>query len=322
MNQLPSENSAKKWGVETLRGTQTSLDLGYCHFVLGGGGQQGQAPGHWAEDLVRELGPRLARAVTVAKLPLDREWKVSVHGLKVTQYWADLSPATGCWPGCCCWSGGRPGRWSWCRSRSRGVPQPPGSHASDCHRRVRTRWTGGWPGQRKGMSIAITCVVTMRPWDGDSPRSAGSGQAGGGRGTPGHCCGRGRAPRLPSWRRGAGNMEAESPSRGQRPEAGAHWCQEQGHTTQTRDWLRPPQDWGENPGCGPGRCWSRAGQGSSCTLITLMTAGGWNGPIRARHTQLAAMSAPGSAWSSQHLSRLRVHLPSLAIGKSWLAYFL
>ena len=66
------------------------------------------------------------------------------------------------------------------------------------------------------MSIVITCDHEA----GDSPRSAGSGQAGGGRGTPRHCCGRGRAPRLLSWRRGAGSTEAENPSRGQRPGGG------------------------------------------------------------------------------------------------------
>ena len=54
-------------------------------------------------------------------------------------------------------------------------------------------------------------------------------------GVAGHCGGRGG-----EGGRGVRRLKIHREVRGR--EAGAHWCQEQGHKTQTRDWLRPPQD--------------------------------------------------------------------------------
>ena len=76
---------------------------------------------------------------------------------------------------------------------------------------------------------------------------------------------------------------------------------DKGHNTEHRDpglaeseiasRLRR-KSWMLDPGPGDvGAQHQQAGQGSSCTL---MTAGGYNGPITGRTEELAAMSAPGS----------------------------
>ena len=48
---LPSENSAKEGSVETLWRRESPLDLSNGHLVLGGGGQEGEAAWHGAEDV-------------------------------------------------------------------------------------------------------------------------------------------------------------------------------------------------------------------------------------------------------------------------------
>ena len=48
---LPSENSAKEGSVETLWRRESPLDLSDGHLVLGGGGQEGEAAWHGAEDV-------------------------------------------------------------------------------------------------------------------------------------------------------------------------------------------------------------------------------------------------------------------------------
>ena len=75
----PSENSAEQGGVQALGGRESPLDLRYRDFVLGGGGQEGEAAGGGAEDLVSKLGSDLTVMVTVltlTELSLDWEGKV------------------------------------------------------------------------------------------------------------------------------------------------------------------------------------------------------------------------------------------------------
>ena len=75
----PSEDSTKERGIETFRRRESPLDLRYRDFVLGGGGQEGEAARGGAEDLVSKLGPDLTVMVTVltlTELSLDWEGKV------------------------------------------------------------------------------------------------------------------------------------------------------------------------------------------------------------------------------------------------------
>ena len=75
----PPEDSTKERSIETLGRRESPLDLRYRDFVLGGGGQEGEAARGGAEDLVSKLGSDLTVMVTVltlTELSLDWEGKV------------------------------------------------------------------------------------------------------------------------------------------------------------------------------------------------------------------------------------------------------
>ena len=149
----------------------------------------------------------------------------------------------------------------------------------------------------------------MVTWDGDIPRNAGSGQAAGGRRTLRHCCGRGQAPRPLNSRTGAGNTEAGNPSRGQRsleaPDVRIKVAQNTDPglaetASRLRRKSRIDEDSGDVGAPAPAGRAAAAHWGPPGAQMDQSEAG---------TEELAAMSA---LMSSQHLSRLRVHLPSLA----------